>query len=606
MVKTAVLFMSCVLLSYTAAESAGEPEPVTSKITEVKLYQNQAQIIRKATVSLKKGQNTVILGDLPQILYDWSAKGSLPKKFKGKILSLEVTKKALVKKRQKKILEIEEKLQALRDRDQVYADELKTIASQEKFLDSILDFTNQTVSKELATRIPQVKVWESTLVYVNKKKNDLLTKKRTIERDRENLGKEIQKWEFELSQIAGYNYFRNYQSMNSEIMKNRSSLGVQQFANINEQYAQRRTLLTRPTEKVDIEKRLIVNVFASKDSETEITFSYIIPNTYWQMLYDIRASNEKKNINMVVYANIYQKTGEDWNDVDLFLSTGSPVNSISAPSIYPWYLDVYQPRKYDLEGAAGAVEYKKSAKMKSSSKEEMVREDEDIAPAPESTVKDKGPYLEIGIPLKQSIVSSSKYQKKFIKDFALIDPDKVKFYYELMPSQARTGYLKVSTTNTTALPWLSGESQIFLENEFMGKVTIPYTPLGKKEDFVLGLESRITSEKELVKKYEDTSGMFGGNRRISYQYRITVENQMKKPCEVMVLDTLPVSRNEKITVEVKNVSAPFFKDDEFEKSTDHARGTRKWKLELDANQKKEITYEVIVSFDKDITVRGLR
>jgi hypothetical protein len=81
---------------------------------------------------------------------------------------------------------------------------------------------------------------------------------------------------------------------------------------------------------------------------------------------------------------------------------------------------------------------------------------------------------------------------------------------------------------------------------------------------------------------------------------------MNKPCEVLVLDILPVSRNEKIKVEVKDVSAPFLTDDEFEKSSDYAKGIRKWRVSVEPNRKKEITYEVIISFDKDISIRGLR
>ncbi len=132
--------------------------------------------------------------------------------------------KALVQKRQRNIVTIEEKLEGLREKDQVCIDELKNINSQEKFLNSILEFTNATVSKELATRIPQISLWDNTLEYVSTKMNNLLREKRKIEKEREKIGKEIQKWEFELSQIAGTTYFRNYQTLNKAILDNRSAL----------------------------------------------------------------------------------------------------------------------------------------------------------------------------------------------------------------------------------------------------------------------------------------------------------------------------------------------------------------------------------------------
>ncbi len=155
---------------------------IKSKIQAVKLYQNQAQITRATEIDLKKGNNIIIIGGLPRTLYDWSIKSKLPRSFKRKILSLEVEKKALLSKRQKKISIIEKKLENLREADLVLLDNLKNIRSQLDFLKSILTFTEKTASKELVTRIPQVKVWDNTLTYVMKKKRSFLAVKRKIEK----------------------------------------------------------------------------------------------------------------------------------------------------------------------------------------------------------------------------------------------------------------------------------------------------------------------------------------------------------------------------------------------------------------------------------------
>ena len=64
--------------------------------------------------------------------------------------------------------------------DQVLVDDLKNIKSQQKFLNAILEFTNQTVSRELATRIPKVNVWDNTLNYVSRKKEVTIKKESVI------------------------------------------------------------------------------------------------------------------------------------------------------------------------------------------------------------------------------------------------------------------------------------------------------------------------------------------------------------------------------------------------------------------------------------------
>ncbi|MCU0821205.1 MAG: mucoidy inhibitor MuiA family protein [Spirochaetes bacterium] len=599
----AALLSTCFLLVFPAMPAVSQENGESSKIVSVKLYQNQAEITRQTKIKLKAGQNKVVLGGLPELLYDWSAKGKLPEGFKGKIQTLEVESKALINKRQKSILEIEEKLEKLRQEDEVFLDDLKNLKSQEEFLNSIMAFSSQNISKELATRIPDVKVWDSTLTYVAAKTKEIFKQRRDIEKKREDLGKEIQKWEFELNQIAGYNYFQNYQTLNKVIITNRSAMNVQQFAEISGKYAEKHQLLEKPTEKIDIEKRFIVDIFSVKACDADFTISYVIPNTYWQMQYDIRASNQDKSIDLVIYGNVYQNTGEDWSDIILSLSTGSPVNAIEPPVLEPWFLDVYTPPAYPQSRTK--YDMKKKAEMPEESCQQAAESVQAELEIPETTVTEKGPYFEITIPAAQTILSSNKYQKKYIKGYNLKGND-VTFYYEITPAMKRNGYLKVKTVNTTDLPWISGESQIFLENEFMGKVNIPSIAPGKEEEFVLGIEGRLWAEKELVTKYEDTSGVFGGNRRIMYKYKLKIENQLPQKTEVMVQDMIPVSRNEKIKVELNNLSLPFLKDEKFNKSTEHEQGIRKWKLEIDPKQKKEITYEISISFDKDITINGLK
>lgn len=595
-----ILVLAAAVICGYWSPSHGDDAIEKSRIISVKLYQNQATIVRQVTVKLVRGPNTVTIGNLSPLLYDWSVRGSLPATFGGRINSLEVEQKALVKKRQQSIVTIEEKLELLREKDQVFVDDLKNINAQEKFLDSILEFTNANVSKELATRIPQIGLWDNTLEYVASKRSALLREKRRIEKEREKIGKDIQKWEFELSQIAGTVYFRNYQSLNKAILDNRSALNIQQYADNAGQYGEKKRLFKNPTEKVDIEKRLIVSIYSPESREVELAVSYVIPQTSWQMKYDIRASSRNRNITMVIYGDIYQKTGENWDDIILSLSTGAPINAISPAELNPWYLDL-EP-VYRDEGTG-----RKDKEFKSEiSKKVMPVEDEQRGEAYRTTIREEGSYFEITIPSRQNIASSTKYQKKYVKEYDLQGEQQVRFYYEVTPEKANNAFLRAKVKNMTDLPWLEGEAQMFLENEFMGKAAMPFTPPGKDQELVLGTESRIIARKELVRKYEETAGVLGGKRRITYSYKITIENQLPRKESLIVTDAFPVSRNEKIKLDIENISMPFAKDEEFEKSTGYIQGIRRWMLAMDPHSTKVITYEVVITFDKEIRIWGLR
>ncbi len=598
--KKQLIALTATIIAGFWHSSPAEDAIDSSKIISVKLYQNQATIVRQVNLKLVTGLNTVVISNLSPLLYDWSVRGSLPVAFSGKINSLEVEQKALVKKRQQNIVTIEEKLEQLREKDQVFIDDLKNINSQEKFLNSILEFTNATVSRELATRIPQISLWNNTLEYVTTKRSTLLREKRRIEKEREKIGKEIQKWEFELSQIAGTLYFRNYQSLNKAILDNRSALNIQQYADNTGQYEEKKRLFINPTEKVDIEKRVIVSIYSPENREIDFTVSYVIPQTSWQMKYDIRASSKNKNITMIIYGNIYQKTGENWDNISLSLSTGAPINSISPPALNPWYLDL-EPVYREESARKKGKSYGADMEMKVLPIDEDKKSEEY-----QTTIKEEGSYFEISIPSKQNIASSTKYQKKYVKEYNLEGEQNVTFYYEMTPEKANNAFLKAKVKNTTDLPWLDGEAQLFLENEFMGKVSIPFTPPGKEQELVLGTESRMIARKELVKKYEETAGVLGGKRRINYSYKITVENQLPRTEDLIMTDAFPISRNEKIKIDIENISVPLQKDAEFEKSTGYSQGIRRWKLAMEPHSKKVITYDVVITFDKEIRIWGLR
>ena len=580
-----------------------------SSIKSVKLYQNQAEIERTAKLVLRKGVNKILLRDLPPLLFDWSVKGRLVKATGTKILSLEVSRNALTKRRQKRIIQIEAKLKKFIEQDGELLDDLKNLRSQERFLNSVLNFTNQTVSKELMTRIPKIEVWDNTLTYVHRKRKDLNGRKRRIERRRETIGKEIQKWEFRLSQTAGFNYFKNYQALNRSVLHNRAAMNIQQFDAITRNYAARDRLLRTPKGKVDFEKRVAITIYSPQEGTADLTLSYIIPQTHWKMRYDIRASRESKSLTMSVFANVYQRTGEDWNDIALSLSTGQPINSITPPRLLSWILDL--PRHRRNYYAAGASGYRPSSAV-ARQKMDADRE-EDTAPAAESIayrINTKGPNVEVKLPIEQSVASTTKYQKKYIRDFSLSNAKtkgkSVTFYYELMPARVKNSYLRVVAENNTSLPWLAGEAQIFLENEFMGKVRIPHTPVGKKQDLVLGVESRISSKKEMIEKFEDTSGIFGGNRRIKYRYKVTVSNDFGTAKEAIVKDIIPITRNKKIDVEIEGLSLPYINDKRTKESLEFAKGIRKWKMQIPANDNRSFTYDVIITFDEDVRITGLR
>ena len=597
------LFILFTAVNDTMLTSA--PAAVTSKIKAVKLYTNRAEITRISKIKLVKGSNTIIIEGLPDNMIDWSARGMLPEKYNGRIISLEIMRQALIEKKKNKIHDIEKKLEELRDRDAELADDMTNIRQQEIFLDSIVEFTKNTASKELETRIPQTGLWSGTMDYVSSKRKEILASSRTIQKKRRDLAEEIQKLEFELRQLAGTSYYSSYKKLNKAVEHNTKSHMIQQYGDLTDSYAEMDRTMKDESTGVDTEKRIMLNIYSAAEGETDFTFSYLIPDTYWQMTYDFRASRIDNSIEIILYADVYQKTGEDWENIELSLSTGAPQNNIAIPNLAPWYLrkrEEYRSKR-DYEGATGMYDNKskKAEALIGNGDEEF---EEDVIP--EATVQTKGLFLEVKIPVKQTIESANRYQKKLIKSYSFKSGKGLRYYFKTVPDSSGKVYLMARTANQTELPWLGGEAQVFLENEFIGRVQIPDTTVGKEEDLVLGISQDITAKKELVKKYEDKSGVFGGNKRMIYSYKITLENNSKETVEVLILDNFPVSQNEDIKVEIEKLSAQYQSDDTIKKTTEYQQGIRNFTVTLSPGSKREITYDAVITFDKELNVDGLR
>lgn len=81
-------------------------------------------------------------------------------------------------------------------------------------------------------------------------------------------------------------------------------------------------------------------------SNTKIEWSYLVGNTSWAPFYDIRVKDTKSQLQLVSKANITQRTGEDWKNVVLKLSTANPNENGSKPELIPTYLGYQAPVVY--------------------------------------------------------------------------------------------------------------------------------------------------------------------------------------------------------------------------------------------------------------------
>ena len=70
---------------------------------------------------------------------------------------------------------------------------------------------------------------------------------------------------------------------------------------------------------------------------------YTVKDAGWYPTYDMRVTDITKPLNVLMNANVFQRSGETWKDVAIRLSTGNPGDNATPSALQPWMLGFYDP-----------------------------------------------------------------------------------------------------------------------------------------------------------------------------------------------------------------------------------------------------------------------
>ena len=127
------------------------------------------------------------------------------------------------------------------------------------------------------------------------------------------------------------------------------------------------------------------------------------------------------------------------------------------------------------------------------------------------------------IPTKSSIPSDNSQHKVTISIKSL----PVEFAYTSIPKITPSVYLKGKIINKNDYPLLEGDISIFVDNEFINKTYLNTIVPTDTLSLALGVDDRIQIKKVLINKFNESKGLLGGSREITYEYEIQITNNRK-------------------------------------------------------------------------------
>ena len=94
--------------------------------------------------------------------------------------------------------------------------------------------------------------------------------------------------------------------------------------------------------------RIIVTLMTKLATRGKIIVSYLSSYAGWIPHYDFRTKKDDGKVNLNYKAKVYQKTGLNWKNVKINISTNNPYQNKTKPTLHPWYIAYSRARSYDV------------------------------------------------------------------------------------------------------------------------------------------------------------------------------------------------------------------------------------------------------------------
>jgi len=508
---------------------------VASKVDSVIVYPNQVLLVRTAWVNVS-GPGELVFEGLAGALLDRTVRIRAA----GLRLGEVQVKRGYLAEPTPEVKRLERKVHELEDSLKALDDEAAVLKAQEEFLGSVKLGAPEIIARELQQGKVAPESWRGALAFVAGELARVKARQLLLGRQRPELEKRL--------------------------------------AAARQEYNDARAA---------IENRKQVKAgFEAEPGTYRVTLSYVIPNAAdWQPYYELRARPDQGQVEVAYFAKLAQRTGEDWEDVKVLLSTAQPLFDVTAPEPSPWFLTLVeefaQPRAMPAPGA-------------------MAEEKEVFLGAPITdearavTPVETGISLQYVIPGRVSLKSGEAAKKLALKQTTI----PAEFEYYTLPKAAAKAFLTGKLVNTSDFVFLAGSGNTYVAEEFTGTAYLPAVAPQESLELVFGVDDRVRVKRELVKSFKSKGGLLGRSERVQFVFQTTVENYHPRPITIRIVEQVPVSRQKEIKVTVTRVEPKFLEQDE-------AQGTYTWKPELKTGAKFEINLEFTVEYPAGRRVNGL-
>jgi len=509
-----------------------------TNIDRVVVFRNGAKVTRIGKIVLKPGQHTVKVGNITR----YAETDSFRVKGRGhaRLISVDTKKVTTTFEPENEIGKLRSELDSLEEERKGIVDRISTQQERVKYLKSILDQFSSEFGKWHPLKDTPLEILEKSQEFIIKSIGEAKGKIR-------DLGYELEDVEAKIQAVN---------------------------ASINRIGATRRT-----------ERETMVRVLleATKETTLDLEISYLHKLARWEPAYDIDLTNEKAVVKKI--ANVLNQSLEDWIDANLTVSTAS-MRPVEAIQPQPYYVDVAS-RAY--EGAPSRADKAGFGMARMVSFMEASVGTDRLKPAYAEASQTLGGIVQYDIPGRLTVLSDADSSPITLTKEDL--PCRVLYFWNAYAMAEPVAQNEVTIGDSMLLP---GKARIYADGDYIGETAMGIVAPGEKIAIGTRASYDIKCEKMLKTKETEKAGLTRGKTRREYGFELKIESFSKKPLPIRVVDRIPHSSSENVSVELEQ-SDPLPEKQEL--------GVLEWDLEIQPNQEKILSYSFEVEWEKGLRLR---
>ena len=287
----------------------------------------------------------------------------------------------------------------------------------------------------------------------------------------------------------------------------------------------------------------------SGERKAQVELTYLVGGAGFSTEHEARLG-DRGGVELTSYATLSQRTGEDWRDAQIIVSTAVPRQNATPPELTPLRIT--------------ATERTPPKRLLVSRVEEQVHQESANGVATSSTTPSSGKSA--GGPQLVEQGLSVQFVAPATADIAGDGtPVRIRIAradlrgtvtYRTIPKLQPFVFRVADLVNTAGYPLLAGPIDVFRKGQFSARYDLSRVAAGERFELSFGLVDRVKVKRKVLEEISRDRGILGTSRRHRYGYRFELESYLPNSEEIELQEHIPVSELDDVKVSLDAKATP--------------------------------------------------